>query len=283
MRFPRPDRQRYNVALLFLAQATLGAQLPMIFIVGGLAGQQLSPNPCFATLPISLIVFGSMTSAIWMSRLMELYGRRAGFLVGALAGLFGGLLGALALIEQSFSLFLASSYLTGIYMSAHGFYRFAATDTASQEYRPRAISYVMAGGLAAAVIGPQIVKVTTDIHLVPFLGTYLAVAVVNLIGSSTVLLLDIPKPSLETGNDGSIRSYRQLIKSPRIVRRHNLCNGVLCADESCHDFNSAGGSWMRIRSITRCGRRFRACSGNVCAVFLHGRIDRPLRCASNRW
>ena len=64
------------------------------------------------------------------------------------------------------------SYLTGIYMSAQGFYRFAAADTASEAFRPKAISYVMAGGLLSALIGPQLVKVTTDATVIPFVGTY---------------------------------------------------------------------------------------------------------------
>ena len=67
-------------------------------------------------------------------------------------------------------------------MSAHGFYRFAAADSASDAFRPKAISYVMAGGLAAAIIGPQIVKVTADAMVIPFMGTYAAVILVNLIG-----------------------------------------------------------------------------------------------------
>ena len=72
-----------NVWVLVAAQALLGAQMPAIFVIGGLAGQQLSPIACYATLPISLIVFGSMTTAPWLAPFMQRYGRRAGFFVGA--------------------------------------------------------------------------------------------------------------------------------------------------------------------------------------------------------
>ncbi|MDH3264208.1 MAG: MFS transporter, partial [Paracoccaceae bacterium] len=117
---------RRNVAVLVLAQAFLGAQMPMIFTIGGLAGQSLAANACWATLPISLIVLGSMLSATPLSALMQRFGRRAGFAVGAMGGAAGAGVGAWGLIEASFPLFLAGSLLTGIYMSAQGFYRFAA-------------------------------------------------------------------------------------------------------------------------------------------------------------
>jgi hypothetical protein len=74
-----------NVAVLVAAQAVLGGQLPMMFVVAGLAGGMLTGNPCFATLPISLIVFGSMITAPWLAPLMQRYGRKTGFFIGALA------------------------------------------------------------------------------------------------------------------------------------------------------------------------------------------------------
>jgi len=145
-------RTRRNVAVLVAAQAILGAQLPMIFVVGGLAGGMLAGNICFATLPISCIVFGSMTTAPWMSPLMQRRGRRFGFFVGAICGAVGAGISVFALYNASFATLLLGSYFTGIYMSAHGFYRFAAADTASDAFRPKAISYVMAGGLLSAVL-----------------------------------------------------------------------------------------------------------------------------------
>ena len=176
-------RAKRNVMVLVLAQAFLGAQMPMIFIVGGLAGQSLASNVCLATLPISLIVLGSMLSANPLSAIMQRFGRPVGFAIGATGGALGGIVGATGLYLGSFPIFLVGSLLTGVYMSAHGFYRFAAADTASDAFRPKAISYVMAGGLASAVIGPQIVKLTSDAYVVPFIGTYAAVVVVNLVGA----------------------------------------------------------------------------------------------------
>ena len=206
-----------NVAVLICAQAILGSQMPMIFTVGGLAGQSLASNACFATLPISMIVLGSMLTASPLSNLMQKFGRKFGFFIGAIGGLTGGIIGAVGLATGSFAIFLMGSFLTGIYMSAQGFYRFAATDTASKSFRPKAISYVMAGGLASAIIGPQIVKVTAEAMVIPFLGTYIAVVILNFLGSFLFLLLKIPKLAKKNIYDPNKRSHKQLVSTPRIA------------------------------------------------------------------
>ncbi|MFK7745672.1 MAG: MFS transporter [Roseobacter sp.] len=210
-------RAKRNVVVLVLAQAILGAQMPALFTIGGLAGQSLASNICFATLPITLIVLGSMMAATPISAIMQRYGRRAGFLVGAAAGALGGAVGAYGLYLASFPIFLVGSFITGIYMSAHGFYRFAAADTASDGYRPKAISYVMAGGLAAAIIGPQIVKVTADAYVIPFMGTYFAMIGLNLIGSLLFFALDIPTPPAPDKDEPAGRTRWELITTPRIA------------------------------------------------------------------
>ena len=210
-------RAKFNVTVLVLAQAILGSQMPMIFTIGGLAGQTLAPNPCYATLPISLIVLGSMLAANPLSMIMQRYGRRVGFFVGALGGALGGAVGAYGLYLHSFEVFLIGSLLTGIYMSAQGFYRFAAADTASEAFRPKAISYVMAGGLASALIGPQLVKVTAQSMVVPFMGTYLAIIVINVLGSALFLALNIPKPEPRSADAPVERSRWEIMKTPAVA------------------------------------------------------------------
>ena len=219
MTIPSPDDQvaKRNVLILVLAQALLGAQMPMIFIVGGLAGQSLASNPCLATLPISLIVAGSMVSATPISAIMQRFGRRTGFAIGALGGALGGLVGGYGLYLGSFPVFLIGSFMTGIYMSAQGFYRFAAADTASDAFRPKAISYVMAGGLLSAIVGPQLVKATSDAFVIPFLGTYLTVIAVNVIGVGLFAFLRIPRPAAPQADAPQGRSRLELLKTPRIA------------------------------------------------------------------
>ena len=217
MQDPSDTRARRNVYVLVAAQAILGSQMSMIFIVAGLAGKQLAPNACLATLPISLMVIGSMLSANPLSALMARYGRRAGFLVGIAGGASGAALAAYGLSQASFPLFIAGAFLTGIYQSAQGFYRFAATDTASDEFRPKAISWVLAGGLLSALIGPELVKLTSQAMPVPFLGTYLAVIALNFVGVFLFGALDLPKPVQQAAGSYTGRTRRELLKTPRIA------------------------------------------------------------------
>ncbi len=215
------SRAKRNVAVLVAAQAFLGSQITMMFVVAGLAGQQITPYACLATLPISLIVFGSMTTAPWLSNVMQRFGRKTGFILGACGGLIGAAIGAYALSISSFWLFLAGSYMTGIYMSAQGFYRFAAADTASEAFRPKAISYVMAGGLLSAIIGPQVVGYVTantaDATVARYIPIYWWAIAFNVMGMALFLLLDIPKPPAPSASDGPGRTRRELLASPRIA------------------------------------------------------------------
>ncbi len=214
---PTTSHAKQNTLILAMAQALLGAQLPVNFVLGGLVGQMLAPNPCLATLPISMIVGGSMLAAQPMARIMQAYGRRVGFLVGVAGGAIGAAISAFAIIDQSFMLMLLGCLFTGVYMSAHGFYRFAATDTATPEFRPKAISWVMAGGLFAAIIGPQIVKQFMDaLAPIPFAGAYIAVIAVNVLGVFLFAFLRIPVPAKEVGPYEG-RSLGSLLKTPRII------------------------------------------------------------------
>ena len=218
MKFIQSDSDAKRNAIIFIiAQATMGSQMPMIFILGGLAGQSLAENICYATLPISMIVLGSMLTAPVLSQVMQKYGRKAGFLLGAFGGAIGATIGALGLYYQSFPLFLFGSLFTGVYMSAQGFYRFAALDTASDALRPKVISYVLAGGLLAAVIGPQLVKATAHALVVPYLATYLAVIALNVFGSVVFLFLAPPVPDTEYQEVGISRTRWQLLQDPKIL------------------------------------------------------------------
>lgn len=210
-------RARRNVIVLVAAQAILGSQMSVIFIVGGLAGQILAPNPCIATLPLSMIVLGSALTARPLARFMQDHGRQAGFLLAVLAGATGAALSAWGLWAGSFWSFMAGSLLTGVYMSAQGFYRFAATDLAPEDYAPRAISWVMAGGLASAIIGPALVRATDGLTAVPFLATYLAVIGLNALGPFLFAFLQSPKALTDRTPVASGRPVRQLLRQPQIA------------------------------------------------------------------
>ncbi len=213
----RPDRNAWrNVIVLMAAAAILGAQLPAIFTIGGLAGSSLAPTPVLSTFPISLIVLGSMLSATPMSGIMQRYGRRTGFLIGAGLGTLGATIGAVGLYLGNFWLLLTGSFLTGGYMASQAFYRFAATDTASDGFKATAISLVMAAGLAAAILGTEIVKLTSEATVIPFLGTYVAVILLNLAGLVIFPFLSIPTPVRQSAAEGG-RTRRQMLATPAIL------------------------------------------------------------------
>jgi MFS family permease len=217
---------RRNVAVLVAAQAIMGAQLPMMFTVAGLAGGSLAPNPCLATLPITAMVLGSMLAANPLSAFMARAGRRAGFVAGTIGGALGAAISAWGLYEQNFWAFVFGALFTGVYMSAQGFFRFAATDAASDAYRPKAISYVMAGGLLSAIVGPQLVKVTAEAMVIPFLGTYLTVIALNAVGVSLFAFLQAPPPVVGGPVAGPARTRMELLATPRIAV------AVICATVS---------------------------------------------------
>ncbi|WP_444462429.1 MFS transporter [Rhodobacter capsulatus] len=214
---PAPPLPLRNLIVLVAAQAFLGAQMSMIFTVGGLAGKSLATNPCLATLPLSLIVLGSVLTAQPMSSFMAVHGRRAGFILATTAGGIGAAISAHALAIGSFPLFCLGSLLAGIYMSAQGFYRFAATDGIAPEHQSKAISWVLAGGLAAAVLGPQLVKLTAQALVVPFQATYLAIIAINLAGPLLFAFLRIPAPGRRVKGQAAGRTRAQLLRDPVIL------------------------------------------------------------------
>lgn len=204
--------------MLFFAQAVLGSQLPIHIILGGLAGFTLAENKALATLPISLMVLVSMFTAAPASLFMGRFGRRLGFLAGALAGALGGALGVLALLLGRFELLLLGAACTGIYQSTHGFFRFAAADTASEAFRPKAISWVLAGGLLAALIAPELIRATSDYFApIPFAGAYAAVVGINIVGALGIWFLDIPTPRRRVRGAPSGRALGVIFSQPKTL------------------------------------------------------------------
>lgn len=210
-------RTRRNVAVLALAQAILGAQMPVNFTVAGLIGQMLAPSPCIATLPLSIFILGSALSARPLAGFMQRHGRRAGFLLACLSAVLGAVISLAGLWYQSFVLFCLGALLTGVYMAAQGFYRFAATDTAPPEFQGKAISYVLAAGLVSALLGALIVRETESLTAVPFMATYGVILLINLAGPVIFAFLNIPKPPAPAQGAPRGRPLRELMRTPEIA------------------------------------------------------------------
>src|SRR3712207_6296905 len=151
----------------------------------------ISSNKELATLPVSLLNLGLAVGTIPAAMLMRKAGRRIGYMVGAGIGLAGGCLAAFGIASYSFVLFCLGTLIIGSYGSFNQSYRFAATDAASEAFKPRAISWVMTGGLIAGVVGPQTVIWTRDfIQAAPFAGAFLGQAVLALLSMIAVSFLD---------------------------------------------------------------------------------------------
>lgn len=188
-----PTRQR-NIAVLTGAQA-LGAASPAIIIsLGGLVGQNLSANPALATLPVSTFQAGLALGTLPAAYLMHRLGRRNAYLIGACMGIISGLLAAYAILSGWFALFCLGTIIAGLYSAYVQSYRFAATDGLDAIQRPRAISWIMVGGLAAAIIGPQIVILTRDIWPdTPFAASFIGQSVLALLALPLLAILRAPE------------------------------------------------------------------------------------------
>ena len=213
---------RRNILALATAQAVLGSQMPMYIILGGLVGQSLASNVCYATLPISLLIVGSMVSAPVLSNLMQSTTRRLGLVVGNLAGLIGSLTSLLGIFLGSFEIFSLGSFVSGAYMASQAFYRFTATDDCEDQFKARAISTVLSGGLIAAILGPSLVKISLNLNnSVPFLYSYLAIVILNCLGPFILSYVKPIPPSKSyqgniNNNDKLNRPLITIFKSPVI-------------------------------------------------------------------
>ncbi len=188
----------------------------VLFTLAGLVGQVLADDKAWATLPVSAVIVAAATATIPASLLMKRIGRRAGFMVGTTIGLVGMLIASYAVWSSNFWLFVAGTFIVGINGGFAQYYRFAAAEVASKEFRSRAISYVISGGIAAAFIGPQIVRWTNDILPVPFLGSILSLTVLFVVTFLLISFLNVPNLS-EEDIRSSGRPLFQISRNPTFI------------------------------------------------------------------
>jgi MFS family permease len=207
-----------NVLLLTLAQATSSTSVTLVSAVGSLAGYALADNKALATLPSTMSVMGTALSTIPASMLMKRVGRRLGFMVGALAAMTGGVVSVLALAHGSFWLLTAAGLVLGVSVAFAQQYRFAAAETSLPEARGRAISFVLVGGLAAAFAGPMLARATVRIYETTYLGAYLCVPLLALLGAALLTGLRMPPPAEEAVRvGGPVRPITQIVRQPIFI------------------------------------------------------------------
>jgi MFS family permease len=209
-------RVKANVVRLAAAQALTGANSAVIFATGSIIGATLAPSLSLATVPLSMYVVGMAAGTLPTGAISRAYGRRTAFMIGTAFGFATGVLGALAILYGSFWLFCCATFLGGLYGSVAQSYRFAAADGASAAYRPKAVSWVMAGGVFAGVFGPQLVQWTMDIWP-PYLFAFSFVmqAVIALVAMAILAGVDAPRPAAADLHGG--RPLLEIVRQPRFI------------------------------------------------------------------
>ena len=191
-------RMRLNVSILSICQASMFTANAVMIASAALVGMVLAPEPVYATVPISMVFLFGMGFALPASMIMKYIGRRLGFMIGLLFGISGALLSGYAIVSQSFLFFCMGIALIGIGNAFGNFYRFAAADVADESYRSRAISYVLAGSVVAAFIGPNMANFTKEtISGSLFAGSYLSLAVIYFGALILISFLKVPPGNVE--------------------------------------------------------------------------------------
>ena len=208
------DQTARNVWLLVMAQALGAASVPIIISLGGIVGQRLTDTPSLSTLPVSVFSLGLALSTIPAALLMQRWGRRAAYALGALMGLSAGLVAAFGILRESFWIFCGGTLIAGFYAACVQSYRFAASDSVAPSMRAKAISRIMVGGLVAAVIGPQVVIWTRDaLPGAPFAGSFFGQAGLAMLALPLLLLLRMPPPPTVAAA-GEARSLVSIARRP---------------------------------------------------------------------
>ncbi|WP_085901948.1 MFS transporter [Kiloniella majae] len=223
----RPDQtQRLNFSLILLGNAVLGTPMPMLIILGGLAGAMLAPASEFAILPVSVQMMAGMLTAAPMSVFMGKYGRKLGFLLGATVAASGGALGVYSLFYENFYTLCLAHAAMGSALVCFGYFRFAAAEVVSESWRPKAISFTLGSGLVAALVGPEVFIYSKDFFSpIPFAGAYGAITVLSVIGSLPILALRLR----ETNRSGQLNGDEKVTSVGEIVRRPAVFTAILCA------------------------------------------------------
>lgn len=206
-----------NALILAVAMTLSSCSAIIVFTTAGIVGTMLSPVTSLITLPVSTFVIGTALATVPASMMMGKFGRKSGFMFGAASAFFGALLAVYALYEESFVLFCLATGLLGSYMAFSQYYRFAAADRATEDFRAKAISWVMVGGIGGSIFGPLLVIYSrTALSPVMFAGTFVVAAVLAVCAFALVSLVNIPLIP-DTADERPTRPMPAILKNPRLV------------------------------------------------------------------
>ena len=224
------ESSKQNVAVLSGCQGLLLINNTILITVNALAGYALAPNKAIATLPVTMYFIGSAISTIPMSLLMKQIGRRAGFTIGALCAIIGSLMCGAAVYAKNFWMLCAGVLVLGVYYAAGQYYRFAAADAAPLDFKSKAISLVLAGGIVGGFVGPETSKLTIGLvagHT--YVGPYFSLMVYALLAILLLRWLHIP-PLSESERKEAGRPLAVIARQPAFMVAllcAMICYGVM--------------------------------------------------------
>ena len=206
-----------NLLLLALCQGLFLTNNVTFIAINGLVGLSLAPLGWMATLPVMGYVVGGALSTGLVARTQSRYGRRGSFQIGLAVGLFSALLCAYAAWSQNFWLLVLSTMIAGYYSANGQLYRFAAAELSAENFREKAVSLVLAGGLIGAIVGPNLASRTKNILDTPFMGAYLALGVVAIVGMVLMHFIQFPPvPAKKAGADAG-RPLGEIMRQPVFI------------------------------------------------------------------
>ena len=208
--------EKKNVGLLCATQALLFTNNTILISINGLAGYALAADKSLATLPVTSYVVGAALTTLPVSHLMRRIGRVNGFSIGTLVGILGAMICGIAVWSHSFWMLCMGTLVMGIYNASGQYYRFAAADVAGADFRSKAISLVMAGGLVGGVLGPQTSKWTKDMLPAEFLGSYLVLIAFCVVALALQRMMHIPRLSDAEQKDQG-RPLREIARQPAFL------------------------------------------------------------------
>jgi MFS family permease len=202
-----------QILLLATAQALFQTASTLVMTIGALAGSQIAPTPRLATAPIASMFLGTVIATVPASMWMARAGRRTGFIAGALLGALGGLVAASGIVRRSLLVLSLGTLLIGTYQAFAQFYRFAASEVSDDAFRARGISLVLAGGVAAALLGPALGTLGAPLFEPAYVGSFIIAASISLGAAGVLARLRVPVPAPDA-SEGPPRSLLAIMRQP---------------------------------------------------------------------
>ncbi len=205
-----------NLWFLTLAQGLYLTNNVTFIAINGLVGFALAPEPWLATLPVMAYVVGSAMATTLVARVQQRLGRKRSFQIALLVALFSSLLCAFATLEKQFWLLNLGTIIAGFYNANAQLYRFAAAELADKTAKEKAISWVLAGGILGAVLGPNMASWTRDWFMQPFAGAYITLAGVAVIAFAVISQIQFPEKRVDSNQEPG-RPLSEIMRQPLFI------------------------------------------------------------------